>query len=159
MRNKKILFVCLGNICRSPAAEGIMKSLIKNDGMQENILVDSAGTIAYHAGENPDERMINHAKRRGFVLDHKARKFNPDKDFDEFDYIITMDNKNNEDVKFLNNNGIYQNKIFKMTDFSQKYKVDEVPDPYYLGPSGFENVLDILEDACNGLLKKIKNES
>lgn len=158
MENKKILFVCLGNICRSPAAEGIMKTLAQNNGVKEKIIIDSAGTIAYHTGEKPDPRMISHASKRGFILDHKARKFNPEKDFDQFDYIVTMDNQNNDDVKSFDVKGIYQNKIFKMIDFSINYKVDEVPDPYYLGLSGFENVLDILEDACNGLLKKIQNE-
>ena len=159
MENKKILFVCLGNICRSPAAEGIMKSLVQKNGNDDQIFIDSAGTIAYHTGESPDPRMVSHAITRGYILDHKARKFNPEKDFQQFDYIVTMDDQNNADIKSLDSNGIYQNKIFKMIDFSKRFQVDEVPDPYYLGPTGFENVLDILEDACNGLLNKIKDES
>ncbi len=159
MEKKKILFVCLGNICRSPAAEGIMKTISQKNGMKDKLFIDSAGTIAYHAGENPDARMVMHALKRGYVLDHKARKFNPEKDFQYFDYIVTMDNQNNADIKSLDINGIYKNKIFKMTDFSKEFKVNEVPDPYYSGPEGFENVIDILEDACNGLLKKIENDS
>lgn len=157
MDNKKILFVCLGNICRSPAAEGIMKTLINKNGFKDHVFVDSAGTIAFHTGEKPDLRMIDHAAKRGYELDHHARKFDPEKDFNKFDYIITMDNQNYADIKSFDDKEKYSNKIFKMTDFSSKYNVDEVPDPYYLGPSGFENVINILEDACTGLLNKIQN--
>ncbi len=157
MDNKRILFVCLGNICRSPAAEGIMKALISKNGFKDPVFVDSAGTIAFHTGEKPDLRMIDHAAKRGYELDHHARKFDPGKDFDQFDYIITMDNQNYADIKSFDDKEKYNSKIFKMTDFSNKYNVDEVPDPYYLGPSGFGNVINILEDACVGLLNKIKN--
>ena len=151
MINKKILFVCLGNICRSPAAEGIMNSIIENNDMEELIIVDSAGTIPYHRGELPDSRMRSHAKKRGYNLTHKSRMFNPEKDFDFFDYIVVMDDQNYNNIKSLDIKGNYKNKIFKMVQFCKHYKVDEVPDPYYLGPQGFEEVLNIIEDGCSGL--------
>ncbi len=158
MENKKILFVCMGNICRSPAAEGIMKHFVEAQNLNNRIFVDSAGTIGYHAGEHADARMIEHASRRGYDLTSVSRKFNPDTDFDNFDYIITMDNDNYDDIRHLDRKKLYADKLYKMTDFSSSIKVSEVPDPYYSGPDGFERVLDILEDACKGLLKKVKDE-
>jgi|YelNatPaOPRAMG01_1025707.scaffolds.fasta_scaffold02472_16 protein-tyrosine phosphatase len=155
---KNILFVCMGNICRSPAAEEIMRHLVNQDGLKDKFFIDSAGTVAYHEGEKPDQRMIKHAKKRGYFLTSKARKFNPAEDFEKFDYIVTMDNENYFDIKALDKNKKYTNKIFKMVDFNKSIKVAEVPDPYYSGSDGFENVLDILEDACSGLFEKIKNE-
>ncbi len=159
MDNKKILFVCLGNICRSPAAEGIMKSLVNKNGLNKSITVDSAGTIGYHTGDTPDPRMISHAAKRGYQLNHKARKFDPLKDFDKFDYIITMDDSNFSDINALDKGSKHKQKIYKMVNFAKNYDVDEVPDPYYLGPEGFENVLDVLEDGCNGLLEHVTNGS
>ena len=158
MINKKILFVCMGNICRSPAAEGVMKTFVEKEGLTDNIFVDSAGTIGYHAGEPADARMIEHAARRGYDLTSISRKFNASSDFENFDYIITMDDDNYKDIKGLDYSGKYKNKIFKMVDFSRNLKVTEVPDPYYGGWDGFENVINILEDACAGLLDRIKNE-
>jgi len=158
MTNKKILFICLGNICRSPAAEEIMKSIIKENNMEELIDVDSAGTIPYHNGELPDHRMRKHAEKRGYNLSHKSRLFNPEKDFINFDYIVVMDDQNYEDIKSQDLGGNYINKIFKMVQFCKKFNVNRVPDPYNLGPQGFEDVLNILEDGCSGLLKKVKDE-
>ena len=158
MKIKKILFVCLGNICRSPAAQGIMESYIKDSGMENSIYVDSAGTIAYHTGEEADPRMKTCASNRGYELTHRARKFDPNKDFNDFDYIIVMDNDNYNDIKLLDKNDKYRNRIYKMAHFINKINVDAVPDPYYLAAEGFENVLDILEDGCSTLLEKVKNE-
>ncbi len=161
MQNKKILFVCLGNICRSPAAEAIMKKYLRDENLQDNIFVDSAGTAGYHIGQTADPRMIRHASERGYNVDHIARKFSAAKDFPEFDYIITMDNQNFEDIKSLDNVNRFSNKIFKMVDFCKNInpprQIEEVPDPYYEGAEGFENVLDILEDGCKGIIEKIKN--
>jgi protein-tyrosine phosphatase len=153
-----VLFVCMGNICRSPAAEGILKKLIVDDNLENKISVDSAGTIGYHSGELPDERMRKHALDRGYNLDSRARQFNPKKDFEEFDYIVTMDDDNYSDIVGKDHYKIYLNKILKMTDFYSNKSVKEVPDPYYGGSNGFENVLDILEDSTKNLLKKIRTD-
>jgi protein-tyrosine phosphatase len=158
MEKKKILFVCLGNICRSPAAEGVMSSLIKKEGLEDSILVDSAGTLGYHIGEEADARMKEHAEKRGYELTSISRKFNPQKDFDEFDYIVTMDNSNYKDIYRLDTDHKHKDKIFKMAKFINRHNVNEVPDPYYEGPEGFEFVLDIIENGCEELLTKVKNE-
>jgi protein-tyrosine phosphatase len=155
---KKILFVCTGNICRSPAAEGIMNHMIEKEGLQKEITVDSAGTIDYHLGELPDARIIRHSGMRGYKLAHKARMFIAEKDFEEFDYIIAMDEENLSYIKSLDTENRYSKKIYKMTDFRTEIKADEVPDPFYGAPKHFERVLDILEDACKGLCSRIKNE-
>ena len=156
--NKKILFVCMGNICRSPAAEGIAKKLAEKRGLDGTIEIDSAGTLDYHTGESPDERMIRHASKRGYRLDSQARQFNSKKDFEYFDYIVTMDDDNFSEITSLDKNNKYSDKVFKMVSFGSKLKVDEVPDPYYTGRDGFEYVLDILEDSIEGLLKKVEDD-
>ncbi len=152
----RILFVCLGNICRSPAAEGVMKALLEKEKLSDRVEVDSAGTSGWHIGELPDSRMRQAARQRGLVLDSRARKIKAPEDFEKFDMIIVMDEENLCDLKALDRNGKYAHKIFKMTDFCRKYQTDEVPDPYYGGYSGFENVLNLLEDAAAGLLDYIK---
>ena len=149
---KKVLFICLGNICRSPAAEGIMKSLLRKRNLSDRFTVDSAGMIDYHTGEDPDPRMLEHASERGYKLTHKARQFNPKKDFKEFDYLVTMDDQIEKDVKKLDKGNEYSDKIFKMAKFCSHYNVKSVPDPYDEGPEAFETVLDILEDACGYFL-------
>jgi len=148
----------MGNICRSPAAEGIAKKLIEKSGLDGTIEIDSAGTLDYHTGESPDERMIRHASKRGYKLDSRARQFNPDIDFDHFDYIVTMDDDNFSEITSLDKNNKYNNKVFKMVSFGSKLKVDEVPDPYYTGSDGFEHVLDVLEDSIEGLLNKVEDD-
>lgn len=155
---KKILFVCMGNICRSPAAEGIAKNLLVKRGLNGTIEIDSAGTLDYHTGEPPDSRMIAHASKRGYQLDSKARQFNPSNDFEYFDYIVTMDNDNYEEISSLDKKNKYVNKVFKMVSFGNKYNVNEVPDPYYSESQGFEFVLDILEDSVNGLINKVEDD-
>lgn len=152
----KVLFVCMGNICRSPAAEGVFKKIVKDANLEDNIEVDSAGTIDYHAGELPDARMRKHAAQRGYNLNSLARQFNPKKDFEIFDYIIAMDDDNFDDIVRSDYNNINRNKIFKMTDFSSDKNIKKVPDPYYGGSNGFENVLDILEDSTKNFLNKIR---
>ena len=149
---KKILFVCLGNICRSPGAEGVMKSLVKKKGKEGNFFIDSAGTYGGHSGALPDERMRRHAARRGYVLDSRARQFYASADFAEFDMIIGMDDQNVADLRRLALTEEEKGKIFHMTDFCRHHPgVSEVPDPYYGGATGFDFVLDLLEDAVEGL--------
>jgi protein-tyrosine phosphatase len=155
MNKKRILFVCMGNICRSPAAEAIMKKTIEKNNLSEKIEIDSAGTIEYHSGESADSRMILHAKKRGYEVDSIARQFNMTKDFEQFDYIVTMDNENFEDIKSMDTLNKHKHKIFRMVDFCERFTVDEVPDPYYNRASGFEEVLDMLEDATRGLLNRV----
>lgn len=154
----KVLFVCMGNICRSPAAEGIFRKLVNDAKLNDKISIDSAGTIDYHAGELPDIRMRKHALNRGYVIDSRARRFNPKKDFNEFDYIITMDDDNYSDIIRLDAKKLYGNKIFKMTNFCSDKNVKEIPDPYNGGDDGFEKVLNILEGSTKHLLEKIRTD-
>lgn len=149
---KNILFVCLGNICRSPSAEGVMKAILKREGLETAYLVDSAGTGGWHIGEQADRRMRKTASERGYDLTSLARQFDPREDFQKFDVIVGMDDENIHDLRAMDREGRYDHKIFKMTDFCQKCTATSVPDPYYGGLHGFEHVLDILEDACEGLL-------
>jgi len=155
MDKHKILFVCLGNICRSPSAEAVMKALVEKRGLANQFEIDSAGTIGYHAGASADARMMRHAARRGYRLTSISRPVNPSFDFKHFDMIIGMDNQNIHDLKGMTSNDVYLHKISKMTDYSQLKAYDGVPDPYYGGDAGFELVLDILEDACEGLLNHL----
>ena len=148
---KRILFVCLGNICRSSSAEEIMRTLVKKAGLEHEIEVDSAGILSYHEGELPDSRMRMHASRRGYDLTHRSRPVKT-LDFFEFDMLIRMDDRNIQDLTDRSPDLDSLKKIHRMTDFCRTKVVDHVPDPYYGGAQGFENVLDILEDACEGLL-------
>jgi protein-tyrosine phosphatase len=148
---KRILFVCLGNICRSSSAEEIMRTLVKKAGLEHEIEVDSAGILSYHEGELPDSRMRMHASRRGYDPTHRSRPVKT-MDFFEFDMLIGMDDRNIQDLTDRSPDLDSLKKIHRMTDFCRTKVVDHVPDPYYGGAQGFENVLDILEDACEGLL-------
>ncbi len=151
----KVLFVCMGNICRSPAAEGIFKKFVEDSKLSNIISIGSAGTIGYHSEEMPDERMRKHALIRGYNLDTRARQFNPNRDFDGFDYIITMDNDNYTDILRMDNKNIYNKKVLKIADFISDKNITEVPDPYYGTANEFEFVIDILEDGIKKLLIKI----
>jgi len=148
---KNILFVCMGNICRSPAAEGIFKFKVQEQGLEDSFHIDSAGTYGYHEGELPDSRMRNHAMKRGYKLTSRSRPIEYN-DFSKFDLIIGMDDNNISNLKRLAPDLETQQKIRKMTDFCRFHPDHHVPDPYYGGASGFEHVLDLLEDACEGLL-------
>lgn len=151
----KILFVCLGNICRSPAAEAIFRQMAASAGVLGRLEIDSAGLNGYHDGEPADQRMIRHASQRGYNITSISRKIVPSRDFDYFDMIVGMDNFNFKELKRLASTSA-QEKVFKMTDFAIKCNANEVPDPYYGGAAGFENVLDILEDCSQGLLNNIE---
>jgi len=151
----KVLFVCMGNICRSPSAQGVFEKLIETKGLKEVYHVDSAGTHGYHIGGKPDARSIQAALRRGIdIRQQRARKITV-KDFEKFDYIIVMDNDNQMNLK-MSFPKKYHSKIVKIMSFLPTSTYSEVPDPYYGGDQGFELVLDLLEKATNGLYEQIR---
>lgn len=150
----KVLFVCTGNICRSPAAEEIFRQKVIECGRDREFLIDSAGTHGYHEGELPDRRMRAHATRRGYQLTSRSRPIRTE-DFWNFDYIIDMDDDNRYCLEQKAPDEASRKKVHRMTDYCRRYPVDHVPDPYYGGNQGFENVLDILEDACERLLEHL----
>ncbi len=147
----RILFVCMGNICRSPAAEGVFRNLIEEKGYGDAVTVDSAGTIDFHAGAPADERMRRTACRRGLNLQSIARGIERD-DFQRFDWIITMDEANYRNVTAIAPDTRSKEKVRRFTEWVSLPGIKEVPDPYYGGPSGFDHVLDILENGCGALL-------
>lgn len=153
MEKTKILFVCLGNICRSPSAEAVFASYVEKNNLKDKFIIDSAGTSAYHEGEPADKRMQKHAVKRGYSLTSISRKFNPSTDFDNFDLIVAMDDQNYYDLKDMARTVEDKNKIVKMADYTDKFDYDHIPDPYFGGEEGFEIVLDLLEDAAEGLLR------
>jgi protein-tyrosine phosphatase len=147
-----VLFVCMGNICRSPAAEGVFRKLVAAAGREAEFDIDSAGTIGYHAGSPADSRMRATAEIRGYPLDSIARRIERD-DFFHFDLIVTMDDENFQNVSALDPGR--RAKVVRMCDYCEVHEETEVPDPYYGGAAGFERVLDILEDACANLLRRL----
>lgn len=153
-----VLFVCLGNICRSPSGEGVFKALVEKEGMADSFFIDSAGTCAYHVGEPADSRMRKHASARKIRLTSRSRQFSPG-DFETFDYILAMDYSNYQEIQSQDKTGEFSDKLYMMNDFSSSHKGSDVPDPYYGGDAGFETVLDMLEEACEGLLRVIKDEN
>ena len=160
MKEKKpvrVLFVCHGNICRSPAAEGTFKHIVKEKGLSHLFEIDSAGTASYHIGEPPHTTTANVAGKRGINLEHRARQFKR-KDFEEFDYILTMDQINHEDI-LRQSNGNDLSKVLKFRTFDPDAKdhpqPPDVPDPYYGGKGGFEGVQDIMDRTAEGLLNWI----
>ncbi len=150
----KILFVCLGNICRSPAAEGIFRDKVAKRGLSDKFVIDSAGTYGGHAGELPDKRMRVAAARRGYDLTHRSRKLT-EEDFRRFDMVIVMDDSNYERASRTAPDMESVGRLRRMTDFARKHVWDHIPDPYYEGAEGFELVLDLLEDCLDGLLDNI----
>ena len=152
----RILFICLGNICRSPAAHGVMQHMIDERGLSALFHVDSAGMGNWHAGQLPDSRMRRHGQMRGYVFDHHARQFNAPNDFDHFDMIVTMDDDNYRAVTSLARNDADRQKVVKMSRFLKSYpQASSVPDPYYGGDRDFEYALDLIEDGCRNLLNHI----
>jgi protein-tyrosine phosphatase len=153
----RILFVCLGNICRSSAAEEIMRQKLTSYELNGIVSVDSAGLIDYHEGELSDSRMRYHARQRGYILIHRSRPIAPS-DFQKFDIIIGMDDSNMNRLRLLAPTTKTLQKVHKITEYSINYDVSSVPDPYYGGDSDFEYALDLLEDACEGLISEIKEK-
>lgn len=153
-----MLFVCTGNICRSPTAEGVLRKLVADAGLADLVVIDSAGTHGYHVGEAPDARSQAHARRRGYDLSRlRARRFSGE-DFHAFDLILAMDREHHAMLARLAPPSTGQ-KLRMMLEFARRPGGgNEVPDPYYGGPDGFELVLDLIEDAAEGLLDHLKTE-
>ena len=154
----RVLFVCLGNICRSPAAEGVMRAVVERNDASDKWTIDSAGTGGWHVGDLPDKRMRVHAIRRGYDLTHICRQVKST-DFDNFDIIIGMDDNNISDLKRLAPTVEDECKIVPMADFVDKaMRCHAIPDPYYEGAEGFELVLDLLESACENLFRQVNSD-
>jgi len=156
-----VVFVCTGNICRSPTAEGMFLHKVAKAGLSHDIEVDSAGTHGYHVGEAPDPRSVKHAALRGYDLSPlRARRFDKG-DFHRFDLVLAMDEGHHDHLSRLMQPSHGQklgHKLKMMMGYSDKYRAShrEVPDPYYGGPEGFEHVLDLLDDATDGLLRELR---
>jgi protein-tyrosine phosphatase len=145
----------MGNICRSPSAEAVFRHRVEQAGLLDRFRIDSAGTIGFHTGNRADSRMRQAASRRGYSLDSIARQVQP-RDFEEFDHIIAMDLANLSDLRNLQRQAPGKANLSLMGDYCRHHKDREVPDPYYGGEAGFEHVLDLLEDACEGLLEHLQ---
>lgn len=155
----KLLFVCLGNICRSPAAEGVMKSVVDANGAEGRFEIDSAGTGNYHIGDLPDRRMRVHGARRGYSFEHICRQVKSS-DFDNFDLIIPMDASNERNLRAMAPTVEAERKIVPMAEFIDlPSRYDYVPDPYYEGAEGFELVLDLLENGCRNLYNLLTDKN
>jgi protein-tyrosine phosphatase len=151
-----VLMVCMGNICRSPTAEGVFRHLVEQAGLQDRVRIDSAGTLDYHAGSPPDHRSSHHASLRGYDLSAlRARQVQP-LDFARFDLILAMDREN---LEWLRRKcpPQHQHKLRRLMEFAPAGLGDEVADPYTGGPQGFETVLDHVEAACEGLLQQVRS--
>lgn len=153
----RVLFVCMGNICRSPMAEGVFQRLLEQHGLADQVLVDSAGTHAYHLGQSPDSRAILTAQARGIDISGlRARQAEP-KDFDEFDLILVMDEHNYDTLLFTGAER-HRSKLKYLLDYAPHLGTRNLPDPYYGGEIGFEQVMDMIEDACEGLLRHLQDQ-
>ena len=153
-----MLFVCLGNICRSPTAEGVFRTLVRDAGLEDRIEIDSAGTGGWHVGAPPDERATAAARRRGITLDGAARKVLAD-DFADFDLLLAMDHENHAELRRRAPDDAARAKVRYLREFdpASRERGDlEVPDPYYGGARGFDDVLDLVEAACAGLLAELR---
>ena len=152
----RILFVCMGNICRSPSAEGVLRSLVIQRGLEQNIHIDSAGTGDWHVGNPPDRRARQAALERGVDISGlRARQVQPD-DLESFDLVLAMDRSNHNALLTMATES-NRHKVRLLLDFSTQWPGEEVPDPYYGGEHGFDQVLDLLEEACDSLLNELDN--
>ncbi len=154
-----VLFICLGNICRSPAAEGIMKSLVEKEGMSDDFFIDSAAIGSWHIGQLPDSRMRKCGAEHGYRFDSHARQFQKS-DFQHFDLIVVMDNENYRAITSMASSQVDKDKVVRIADYLTHHReYTTVPDPYYGDYSDFELVIELLEDACQGLLDSIKEQN
>lgn len=147
----------MGNICRSPMAEGVFLHILKREHREHDFVVDSAGTHGYHAGEFADSRMRMHATKRGYTLESRSRRVTRE-DYETFDLIVAMDDANYDDLREKANSVDEKNKIVRMTDYCTKHQATHIPDPYYGGERGFEYVIDLLEDACDNLFTQVRKK-
>lgn len=152
-----VLFVCLGNICRSPTAEAVFRSTVEREGLLEAIRIDSAGTSGWHIGSPPDKRAIAAGKQRGYDLGGLRGREVTREDFSKFHYILAMDEQNLSDLRKICPPN-FSGKLSLFLDYAHNFSESEVPDPYYGGAKGFEHVLDLVEDACKGLIHEIQRE-
>lgn len=160
----RVLFVCLGNICRSPTAEGVMRSLVEREGLEGSVQVESAGTGAWHVGSPPDRRASQAASARGIALEGTARQVRPE-DFLEFDVLVAMDRENLSELRRLAPGEAEREKVRLLREFdpanaavsAEQGEQLDVPDPYYGGPGGFDEVFDLVSAACEGLLAQIRD--
>jgi|UniRef100_UPI003783491A protein-tyrosine phosphatase len=152
----RLLFVCLGNICRSPAAEGVMRALVAAEGLADRVAIRSAGTAGWHAGKLPDQRMRTAAQNRSYDLSSRARQVSEDH-LREYDLVLVMDQQNLRDIRSYDRESRFSDKIRLFCEFCTDHAETEVPDPYYGGEQGFELVLDLLEDGCRGVLRHIRS--
>jgi protein-tyrosine phosphatase len=152
----KLLFVCLGNICRSPTGEGVMRHLVEEAGIADQFEIDSAGTGNWHLGEGPDRRSVAAAAARGITIGGHARQVTG-ADFEHYDYILAADEYNFRDLQAIAPTDEDEAKVHMLREFDELSTPDDydVPDPYYGGPSGFDDVIDLVEAACRGLLDEI----
>lgn len=152
----KLLFVCLGNICRSPTGEGVMRHLVEDEGVAERFEIDSAGTGSWHIGDTPDARSVAAAAARGIVIEGRARQVTG-ADFDHYDLILAADRYNFRDLQAIAPTDEDEAKVRMLREFDPMSTPDDldVPDPYYGGPSGFDDVIDLVEAACRGLLADV----
>ncbi len=150
----RVLFVCLGNICRSPAAEIIFRKMVDDAGRTEDFEIDSAGTIGHHEGAPPDERMAAALAQKGFTISGKARRIRAE-DLEHFDLVVTMDESNLKDVRSLDTAGKFGGKIRTLVSFCRDHDDLRVPDPYYGGQRGFDHVIELLGDGCAGILEEL----
>ena len=156
-RPVRVLMVCMGNICRSPTAHGVLEKLVADAGLAQRVSVDSAGTHDYHVGAPPDHRAQQHAARRGYDLSAQRARHLTRRDFAEFDLVLVMDAANERAARALCPPA-QAHKLRRLTDFCTRHAAREVPDPYYGGAAGFEAVLDLVEDACAGLLAALPGD-
>lgn len=154
----RILFLCMGNICRSPAAHCVFQQMVDTAGLSDQFEIESAGTIGFHIGEPPDRRMQAALRSRGVPIIGKARALRAE-DLDYYDHILAMDSENFRHVRQLDPEGRYTNKLELFCKYCTEHTETEVPDPYYGGDRGFDHVIDLIQDGCAGLLKRLRQDT